>query len=98
MFTDKDEALEKELLSSESLVIESMYNNEFEVWEVSLQGMLMGNFVTEEEASSFATSLHLAVELGYMNGLLLGYKDKEAAKEALEQRGVEFSTYLNLED
>lgn len=98
MLTNKEDALNNQLDSSEELVIENMYNEEFEVWEVTLQGLLMGNFVTEEEAGKCAANLHLAVEMGYMNGLLLGYKDKDQAKKALEQRGVEFNTYLNLDD
>lgn len=98
MLTNKDDALNNPLNSSEELVIESMYNEEFDIWEVTLQGMLMGNFVTEEEAGKCAANLHLAVEFGYTNGLLLGYNDRDQAKTALAQRGVEFSTYLDLDD
>lgn len=95
-YADKKDVLNREIKSDNMLIIESLYNEEFELWEVTLQGQFINYFAKEEEASSCAKSLHIAFELGYTNGLLLGYSDKEKAKRSLESRGVNFETYLDL--
>ena len=80
------------------MTIEVIYNEEFSVWEVSMEGTGMGVFETEEDASRAAENIHLAFETGYTNGLLLAYNDKPKAKKALEDRGIQFGVVLSTED
>ena len=90
MTTDNHPYLQHEMKAIETLYIESIYNQEFELWEVSMLGQLMGSFETEEEAAKCAVNLHLAFETGYTNGSLVGYKDSNDAKEKLKNRGIKF--------
>lgn len=98
MFEEEEKAVANKLESSQTLEIESIFNEEFNAWEVSLQGKSLGAFATEDEAADCAANVHLAFEMGYVNGLLLGREHPEKAKAALEDRGVSFSKYIKFED
>lgn len=87
-----------ELKPKKGIVIEVALNDYFSVWEVVMDGTLMGTFETEEEAARCSESIHLAFETGYINGLLLGYRNKEEAKVALEDRGISFSKVFRFDD
>lgn len=98
MFKEEEKALANKLEGSQTLELESIYNEDFHAWEVSLQGKSLGAFATEDEAADLAANVHLAFELGYVNGLLLGRDNPQEAKEALEVRGIQFSKYIKFED
>lgn len=95
---EEEKALANKLEGSETLEIASVFNEEFNVWEVSMQGRSLGVFTTEDEAADCAAATHLAFEMGYVNGLLLGRDNPEKAKAALEARGITFSKYIKFED
>ena len=98
MFIDEKDALANKLEAKDTLILESIYNEDFELWEVSLDNNLLGNFVTEEEAGRFAANIHLAFEMGYTNGLLLGIDDPSEVRTALEKRGIQFRQYLQFDN
>lgn len=69
------------------LLIESIYNTEYELWEVSLNGELLQHFVTEEEASELVSHVYLAFEFGFVNGIQLAMKQPGEAQKSLLARG-----------
>lgn len=77
-----------EMIEGSPLVIASMYNEEYELWEVSLNGMLLGNFIEEDEAANLAANIHFAFEHGYVNGIQQALDDPAQAQRALVARGL----------
>lgn len=94
MNTDSDFVLNQ----GDYLILENLYNADTGKWEVSTNDYLIGIYDTEEKAAEVAVAVHLAFETGYINGLLLGYKDKAKAREALQDRGVQFKKFMSFED
>ena len=94
MTTDNESILEQNTY----LVVESLYNQETDKWEVSSQDCFIGMYYTEEEAAAVAVHIHLAFETGYINGLLLAYQDKPRAKQALEDRGIQFRQRIQFDE
>lgn len=77
----------KDMLVQTPLMIESIYNYEYELWEVSMNGQLLGSYTTEEEAAELAAHIHLAFECGYINGIHLALKTPGKAQKTLLERG-----------
>lgn len=77
----------RDILEQTPLMIESAYNEEYELWEVSMDGQLIGSYITEDEAAELAANIHLAFEWGYVNGIHLALNTPGKAQKSLLERG-----------
>lgn len=72
-------------------------DTEHQLFEVHLNDKPVDVYHSKEDAERAVLLIEQAYEDGLINGLLIGYKDKEVAKKELTARGVTFETVIDFD-
>lgn len=85
-------------IGTSDMVIRATYDSQFEVYEIHLNDRPVDVAKDKEELDRCVAIIETAFKEGLINGLLIGYDNKDKARDELKAHGVQFGRIFDYDD